>query len=33
VCDLDEMMDHILADHPNGSVVGTPILEGEDAAE
>ena len=33
VCDLDDMMDHILADHPNGSVVGTPILEGEDAAE
>jgi HK97 family phage portal protein len=31
VCPLDEMMDHILADHPNGSVVGTPILEGEDS--
>lgn len=30
VCELDEMMDHIYADHPNGSAVGTPILTGED---
>lgn len=29
ICPLAEMMDHIYADHPNGSAVGSPVLTGE----
>lgn len=29
IVDIDKMMDHIYADHPNGSAVGTPIVEGD----